>query len=144
MGESVIQIYLIIGLVVAALLGGGGLWIRALKAENAQMTQAYTIAAQVAIDNKAALEAQLGETKRVNTILLTRDQQRRTAEKRNEVLNGLLDNLKRSDPGVQAWSDAVIPDSVRSLLNAEGAGENGRAETVPAADPHPADRPPGQ
>ena len=139
-----IQIYLVIALVFAAVTGGGALYIKSMRAENARMTQAYTIAAQVAIDNKAALEVQLGETKRVNAILLTRDQQRRAAQKRNEVLNGLLDNLKRSDPGVQAWSDAVIPDSVRSLLNAEGAGENGRAETVPAADPHPADRPPGQ
>lgn len=128
-----IQIYLIIGLVVAAL--GGGLWIRALKAENALLENAYTIAAQVAIDNKAALEAQLVETKRVDGILLTRDQQRRVAEKRTEALNALLDNLKRSDQVVRDWADVPVPDGVIRLLNgAEGPGENGSAETVPAAD----------
>lgn len=140
-----IQAYLIIGVVITALTAGGGLWISALKAENALLENAYSVAAQVAIDNKAALERQLIETKRVEGILLTRDQQRRAAQKRNEVLNGLLDNLKRDNQVVRDWADSPIPDSVRGLLNGtEGPGQDRDPETVPAADAAAADRPPSQ
>ena len=130
-----IQIYLVIALVFAVVTGGGALYIKSLRAENAQLTQAYGIAAQTAIDNKAALEAQLVEAGRVNAILLTRDQQRRAAEKRTEVLNGLLDNLKRDNQSVRDWSDTAVPDPVLGLLNgSENPGEDGSAEAVPTAD----------
>lgn len=131
-----IRLYLILGLVAAAIATGGGLWIRALKAENQVLSNAYAIAAQVAIDNKAALELQLEEAKRVDGILLQRDRQRRAAEKRTEDLNALLDNLKRADQVVRDWADTAVPDAVRGLLNgAEGPGQDRDPEAAPAPDP---------
>jgi hypothetical protein len=131
-----IRLYLIIGLVAAGLATGGGLWIRALKAENKLLENAYSVAAQVAIENKAALEQQLVETRRVEGILLTRDQQRRAAEKRMEALDGLLDNLKRTDQSVRDWSAVPVPDPVRGLLNgAEGPSQDRDPEAIPAPDP---------
>ncbi|HKQ24074.1 MAG TPA: hypothetical protein VJT81_06495 [Burkholderiales bacterium] len=139
-----IQIYLIIGLVVTALMTGGGLWIRALKAENALLENAYTVAAQAAIDNQVALERQRAETARVDGILLSRDRDRRAAQKRTEDLNALLDNLKRTDQAVGDWSNAPVPDGVIRLLNGpEGAGQDRDPEAVPAGDADPADRPAG-
>lgn len=131
-----IQIYAIVALVVGAVLTGGGFYIKALRAEVGQLTQAYSIAAQTAIDNKAELERQIGERDRTDRLLLERDRERERIRKTNGDLNALLDNLKRGSADVRTWSGAAVPDGVRSLLNATAAaGGKGNPQAVPAAEP---------
>ena len=131
-----IQIYLVIALVFAVVTGGGALYIKSLRAEKATLTQAYSIAAQTAIDNKAELERQVGERERADRLLLARDCDRERIRKTNGDLNALLDNLKRGSADVRIWSESAVPDGVRSLLNgtAAAAGDPD-PEAVPTAAP---------
>jgi hypothetical protein len=131
-----IQIYAIAALVAAAVLTGGGFYIKSLRAEVGQLTQAYSIAAQTAIDNKAELEREIGERARTDRLLLKRERERERIRKTNGDLNALLDNLKRGSADVRTWSGAAVPDGVRGLLNgpAAAAGE-GNPQAVPAAEP---------
>lgn len=130
-----IQIYAIIALVLAAVFAGAGFYIKSLRAENAQMTQAYGIAAQTAIDNKAQLDLQIADRARVDRILLERDREYDHIAKSNGDLHALLDNLKRGNADVRAWADNPVPDGVRSLLSgAASAPGGGSAEAVPAGD----------
>lgn len=138
-----IQIYAVIALVVAGVLSCGGFYIKSLRAENAQMTQAYGIAAQTAIDNKAQLDQELADRKRVDQILLERDRERDRLAKSNGDLHALLDNLKRNNAEVRKWSESAVPDAVRSLLNGTApAPAGGSAEAIPAGGPDGSHAPP--
>ena len=111
-----IQLYALIALVVAAVFTGGGFYIKSLRAEKATLTQAYSIAAQTAIDNKQALDTERAEHARVDGLLLDRARQLKKLEASNDLLNTALDDLKRADPLVRAWNDGLVPDGVRRLL----------------------------
>lgn len=131
------QAKLIIAAAVALLMVATGVYIvvlksknRALVAEKATLTQAYTIAAQVAIDNKAAVDAQLAEAKRLDGILSKRESERAKAVKRSQLLSKALDDLKRSNQEARDWADVPVPDGVRQYL-ATGVGKDGSGEAVP-------------
>lgn len=134
-----IQIYLVIALVFAVVTGGGALYIKALRAENATMTQAYGIAAQTAIDNKAQLDQEIKDRARVDGILADRERALHELEKTNDLLNLAIDDLGRADPEVRKWDNEPVPAALRSLLNGpDAAHESGSAEAVPAGQPDPA------
>ena len=143
------QAKLIIAAAIALLLAAMGGYIlllktqkRALVAENATLTQAYKIAAQVAIDNKATVDAQLAEAKRLDGILSKRESERAKAVKRSQLLSKALDDLKRGNQEARDWADVPTPDGVREYL-AAGNRKNGSGEAVPPVSPDAGNAAPG-
>lgn len=130
-----IRLYLAIG--VALALGAGALWVKSLRAENARLTQAYAIAAKTAIDNKAALDAQIAERARLDAILTQREQTLARIRKTNQVLDDALNALKNAHQDVRDWSDARIPADVLRLFQRDPvAGKSGNSPPDPAVPPH--------
>ncbi len=143
------QAKLIIAAALAALLLAMGGYIvilkaqkKALVAEQAQWVQAYKIAAQVAIDNKATVDAQLAEAKRLDGLLSKRESERAKAVKRSQLLSKALDDLKRGNQEVRDWADVPVPDGVRQYL-ATGVGKDGSGEAVPPVGPDAGNPAPG-
>lgn len=142
-----IQLYIIgvLGVLLAAVIGGGKLYVDELQAEKATMTQAYGIAAQTAIDNKKQLDDELLEHHRVDLLLGDRESQLRDLEASNALLNTAMDNLKRNNEDVRKWADAAVPGPVLELLRTGPgvAGQDGSAKAVPAEQPAARSRDPG-
>lgn len=135
-----IQVVAGLALLLAIVSGGGALYIKSLRAENATITQAYSIAAQTAIDNKAQLDAQTKDRARVDGILLTRELAYHELERTNDMLNLAIDDLGRADPEVRKWDDQPVPAALRSLLDgADAAGAGGGAKAVSTGEPGAAD-----
>lgn len=131
------QAKLIIAAALALLLASMGGYImllktqkRALVAEKETLTQAYKIAAQVAIDNKATVDAQLAEAKRLDAILAQRNRQRAAAVAKSQLMEKALDDLKRDHAEIRNWASTAVPDGVRQYL-ATGLGKDGSGEAVP-------------
>ena len=131
------QAKLIIAAAIALLLAAMSGYIlllktqkRAIVAENATLTQAYKIAAQVAIDNKATVDAQLAEAKRLDGILSKRESERAKAVKRSQLLSKALDDLKRGNQEARDWADVPVPDCVRQYITT-GDSKDCDGEAVP-------------
>lgn len=124
-----IQLTAGLGIALALVTGGGYLYVKALWAEQETLEQAYSIAAQTAVDNQKALDAELAERARVEKLLVTRQTKLATLEASNARLNRALDALK-SDPQVRDWAATPVPDSVARLLN-DATGGNQSSEAVP-------------
>ncbi len=149
-----IQTYLIGAVLFAIISGGGWIWIEklqsdkaALEAQGEVMKQAYTIAAQTAIENKKTLDDERKERQRVDDLLADRERKRKELENANARLNEELNNLKANNAEVRAWMDAPVPGAVLELLNAPAAApaaaEGGSAEAVPAGKPDAGNAPAG-
>lgn len=135
-------------LVLVAGAAGAWLYIRALRAENETMTAAYSLAAQIAIDNKAAADAQAAEAKRLDGILAAREHLQRRIERENQQLSERVRAIAREKPVVRDWLNARVPDDIARLLNAEtdhadrdpedaaAGGANDRVQGAGDRDPH--------
>jgi LysB family phage lysis regulatory protein len=132
----VIQIVAGLSIALALVTGGGWLYVKALRAEKAQIEQAYTVAAQVAIDLNNTLDQQLAERKRTDAILLDRSRRLQKLETSNARLNQALDALKQHDQPTRDWAAVRLPDPVARLLNhPDPAGPDQGGEAIPQPDP---------
>lgn len=135
-----IQAVLGLTLLLALVSGAGGLYIKALRAEAKTMAQAYTIAADRAIENKRSLDAEIANAKKLEAALIEREGRYAELANGNRMLNRAIDALRRDREEVRAWADAPVPgDVVRLLLEPAAATGEGSGAPVPASAPDTGD-----
>jgi hypothetical protein len=112
--------------IAAAAIAGGGLYIRALRAEKGELEQAYLIAAEAAGQANAELDRAAREAARLDALLIGRERARRQLQQKNERLSNEIRFLRDASPAVRDWARVVIPDELARLLNADtdSANEN--------------------
>jgi hypothetical protein len=127
---------LIFYLGLAAVIAGGYLYIRALRAEKEVLTEQRDQARRDLQEETAALVRLQKAKDFVDKLLGERERQRAQLEKERGQLNARIRDLLEQDDAAKKWADGVVPDSLAKCLRvpAECAARN-RERPAPGSRP---------
>lgn len=117
------RIYVIIGLLVALI--GGGLYVRALRADLALAETQRDAAMQVVKEQQTAYANLKAERDKLDKALAQRERDRTALIRERATLNAAIRDYLRADPPAQAWADQPVPAGiVERLRGGATAGHN--------------------
>lgn len=136
-----IPIELLAAGVVIALASGAFAYYNHVVAERARLELELSESIKAQQEQEAVNKDLREEAKRRDKLLAARELDRQKANVERGKLNAELEELKRQQPEVAAWTDRPVPAAVLERLRrpADRAADQGR-EAVPAGQPGGADR----